>query len=532
MSGSVLDTLPRSDGATRNFGKAFGPNHSNDFARASLPEHRMIVTEQNSGRLMLGAAALSLIVLITVAGLSVWISNQYRDYGGWVRHTYQVQSETFAFRAATEEAETSAFAFLQLRTAAIRDQFQRSASAQASVLDRLRFLTSDNPRQQRRIALLRAYTSRLQRELSSSIAAIDREQTADVIRARQNSLTYLSEIHSITDAMLNEESNLLRQRENDQYTTGQRLNFAVLVSVAALIALCIAGYFIIRRYTLDLSASRNELRQLNEGLEDVVSARTGDLRRANDEIQQFAYVVSHDLRSPLVNIMGFTTELSTGLAIIEEELVQLERDPAAGVSQRLQSTIKADLPESIGFIRSSTQKMDRLINAILHFSRQGKRVLTPEPLNIEAILCGIADSVQYRLQESGAEIVIRSPLPNITSDRLLIEQVFGNLVDNALKFLSPDRPGRIEIRGLKELGRVIYEIEDNGRGVASDDLERIFDLFRRAGSLDQPGEGIGLAHVRAMLHRAGGMITCRSTLGEGTTFRISLPPITPRDEGR
>ena len=167
--------------------------------------------------------------------------------------------------------------------------------------------------------------------------------------------------------------------------------------------------------------------------------------------------------------------------------------------------------------------MDRLINAILQLSRQGQRVVTPERLNMAALLGSVADGVRHRLGEAGAEIIVEAGVPDVVSDRLVMEQVFGNLVDNAVKYLKPGRPGLIRLRGWREPGRFVFEVEDNGRGVAPKDHERIFDLFRRAGTQDQPGEGLGLAHVRALVYRLGGVITCASDLDKGATFRISLP---------
>ncbi|HZZ68145.1 MAG TPA: ATP-binding protein, partial [Phenylobacterium sp.] len=277
------------------------------------------------------------------------------------------------------------------------------------------------------------------------------------------------------------------------------------------------------RYTRDLSASRGELAVLNAGLEEQVATRTADLRRANDEIQRFAYIVSHDLRSPLVNIMGFTAELEAAAKPLGALLERAEAEAPQIVSPDASTAVRSDLPESIGFIRTSTQKMDRLINAILQLSRQGRRVLTPEPLDVSRVLQGVADNLAHRSSELGASIEVAPNLPGVISDRLALEQIFSNLVENALKYLKPGRPGRIEVVGSRQAGRVVYEVRDNGRGIDPKDHDRIFDLFRRAGAQDQPGEGIGLAHVRALAYRLGGTVTCESALDQGATFRVSLP---------
>src|SRR4029079_18364019 len=124
--------------------------------------------------------------------------------------------------------------------------------------------------------------------------------------------------------------------------------------------------------------------------------------------------------------------------------------------------------------------------------------------------------------EAQAQIRIE-PLPHIVSDRLALEQIFSNLIDNALKYLKTGGPGEISGRGRTKLGFAIFEVTDNGRGIDPKDHQRIFELFRRAGAQDRPGEGIGLAHVRALVRRIGGHIGLSSELGKGSQFTVTLP---------
>ena len=190
------------------------------------------------------------------------------------------------------------------------------------------------------------------------------------------------------------------------------------------------------------------------------------------------------------------------------------------------------MPESLGFIRSSTKKMDRLINAILQLSRQGRRTLAPERLDMEAVTRGVIDSLETLARDKGAQVGIEGRLPAVVSDRLAVEQVLSNLVENALKYLQPGRPGHIAVRGASAPGgRLAYEVADNGRGIDPRDHERVFELFRRSGAQDTAGEGIGLAHVRALVYRLGGTIGCSSELGRGSTFTVNLPAELARDEG-
>jgi signal transduction histidine kinase len=258
-----------------------------------------------------------------------------------------------------------------------------------------------------------------------------------------------------------------------------------------------------------------------------VQERTADLMQANEEIQRFAYIVSHDLRAPLVNVMGFTSELEVGVTAIQQMVAKVEAAHPELVSDDARVAATEDVPEAVGFIRSSTAKMDRLINAILKLSREGRRVLTPEPVDMAALFTGIVDSLKHQTEEVGAEIVIEDRLPGLISDRLVLEQIFSNLVDNAVKYLDASRPGRISVTARAEAGRLIYAVADNGRGIAAHDHERIFELFRRSGTQDRPGEGIGLAHVRALTRRLGGIISVRSEFGQGTRFEVNLPRILP-----
>ena len=275
--------------------------------------------------------------------------------------------------------------------------------------------------------------------------------------------------------------------------------------------------------TAALVATRDELRHTNADLEGIVEARVGDLRVANEEIQRFAYIVSHDLRAPLVNVLGFTSELDA----VRGDLAAFFADVAKAAPQLVtpdrRALIEQDLPEALGFIRTSTAKMDRLINAILKLSREGRRKLTAEDIDIAALVAAQADSLTQQLEAKDASVVVEGELPRLVSDRLAVEQIFGNLIENAVKYLSPARAGRIVVRGRREGKTSLYEIADNGRGIDARDFERIFELFRRSGEQNTQGEGIGLAYVRNLARRLGGDVSVRSVFGEGSTFTVTLP---------
>jgi signal transduction histidine kinase len=292
--------------------------------------------------------------------------------------------------------------------------------------------------------------------------------------------------------------------------------------------------YLVRRSARARDDAEALLRDNNLNLEATIDERTADLREANNEIQRFAYIVSHDLRSPLVNIMGFTSELEELRADIFRRIAALGRAAAPAASAPLiggeiepalegeDKQLSQDFSEALGFIKSSIAKMDRLITAILNLTREGRREFEPVRIDARELIEGIVATVAHQAAEAEARIRIE-PLPHITSDRLALEQIFSNLIDNALKYLRPGVPGDIAVRGRTKLGFAIFEISDNGRGIDPKDHQRIFDLFRRAGAQDRPGQGIGLAHVRALVRRLGGTMSVQSELNSGSTFTITLP---------
>ena len=249
---------------------------------------------------------------------------------------------------------------------------------------------------------------------------------------------------------------------------------------------------------------------------DITEQREAEaeLLESNDELQRYAYIVSHDLRAPLVSISGFTGELSSVRSDIREALASHPEGPR----------IDADLDEALSFIKASVSRMERLIAAILKLSRDGRRSFRSEALDMVAVMQGLVDAQRHQVEAVGARVRIAPNLPMIEADRVAVEQIFANLIDNAVKYLDPQRAGSIEISGRVAGGGFAHiDVADNGRGIDPRDCARIFELFRRAGTQDRPGEGIGLAHVKALVRSLGGRIQVRSRPGHGTTFSVTLP---------
>ncbi|WP_375288217.1 ATP-binding protein [Sphingomonas sp.] len=487
---------------------------------------RFTLRDGRIGRVLIAFMALGFVALLAAGGAAVWATVESQRHTRWVAHTYDVEVALANLRGLIEQTEaTRRGALLAPENPYFIPTYlsaDRELSGRIRALNRL---TSDNPRQQRNMREIERRLGDLRAARGDSIRLVTEGETPDAIAAfRADAMnSRMRGIRTALDRMQKEERALLRERDAQLERSVQLFYLILGVAGVVLLLLAIVSAVTINRYTQDLQRSRDILQQLNDSLEEIVEDRTADLSRANEEIQRFAYIVSHDLRSPLVNVMGFTAELEAATGQLRELVEHVEAKAPDLVGEEARLAAKEDLPEAIGFIRTSTQKMDRLINAILALSRQGRRVLAPEPLDLAAIVDGIARSLAHRLDETGGEIAVAGTLPALTNDRLAIEQVLSNLIENSVKYRQPGRPVRITVRGGEGGARVFFEVADNGRGIDPRDHARVFDLFRRSGQQDQPGEGIGLAHVRALVYRLGGTIDLRSTLGEGSTFRVTLP---------
>jgi PAS domain S-box-containing protein len=247
-------------------------------------------------------------------------------------------------------------------------------------------------------------------------------------------------------------------------------------------------------------------------------ART--LAEKNKELETIVYIASHDLRSPLVNIQGFTQELKRSCAQLSD---LLEHEVSTEAPQReLKTVLDRDIPEAMEFIQAGVAKIDLLLAGFLRFSRLGRAILKVTVLDMNAMLANIARTVEFQTKQAGATVQI-APLPRGLGDAGQINQVFSNLIDNALKYRSPKRPVVIEISGKIENGRSIYAVKDNGIGIAPEHQGRVFEIFHRLNPSATEGEGLGLAIVQKILERQDGKVWVESAPDAGSTFFVSLP---------
>ena len=246
----------------------------------------------------------------------------------------------------------------------------------------------------------------------------------------------------------------------------------------------------------------SEFRFLAQSMDEMrrrLHSQHAELERSNAELAEFASVVSHDLRSPLTSIAGFS------------EL--LERHSAGHLDARATKCITG--------IMDGTKRMQALIEGVLAYAQVGAQAPPPEPIDCTVVVERALANLHAAIAERGA-LVTHGDLPTVAADATQLSQVFQNLIGNAIKYCR-ETP-QIAISATRAGAEWLFSVRDNGIGMDAADAERIFDIFQRAHSAaEYPGTGIGLAICKKTIERHGGRIWAESCLGQGTTFKFTLP---------
>jgi PAS domain S-box-containing protein len=289
----------------------------------------------------------------------------------------------------------------------------------------------------------------------------------------------------------------------------------------------LTGYVRVARDMTQQKRLEESLAKLAADLELRVAERTreleatvAELQRKNQEVEAFVHIVSHDLRAPLVNVQGFVRELEESgkhLKAVIQACPNWEQ-----CWPGVQPVLDEEISGALHYISASTTKFERLINALLGLSRQGRQVYQLTRVNVWELATNSVATFRQAITEAGAEVEV-GQLPSVTADATALGQVFSNLIGNALKYRSHERPLRVEIGGQVEEGMVHYWVRDNGLGIPESGKSRLFQVFQRLHSQQAEGEGMGLAIAHRIVERHGGKIWAESREGEGTTFHFLLP---------
>jgi PAS domain S-box-containing protein len=328
--------------------------------------------------------------------------------------------------------------------------------------------------------------------------------------------TFLSRVHPDDREML--QSTLAGIRKNKETSGFEFRTVSINGQVRTLYSHCGVEYDNennpVRMFGTNIDITeRKHTEQERERLYRAVAAK-------NQELQSIVFIASHDLRSPLVNVKGFAGELERTC----EELTKVLEHKAITepLKEKIEPLLKEDIPESLSFIKAGADKMELLISGLLRLSRIGTAALEVDKLNMGRMVKDILKTVRFDIQKRNAKVDVGN-MPHCFGDASQVNQVFSNLIDNALKYMHPKREAIIQISGRSKDGHSIYCVQDNGIGISVEHMDKVFEIFHRLNPNETDGEGLGLTIVKRILDRQDGRIWVESERGKGSRFYVSLP---------
>lgn len=439
-------------------------------------------------------------------------------------------------------------------------------------------LVSDNPEQSRSVQALRQLVDQFRVWADGARERMQRGQRDELVRQLRDEQGphRLSDFLNRLDGFLNEERHLGSLR-NQALQSARQTQTAWLIAavIGSILTAALASVAFTRSISGRISVLIVNARRLADGLplaarvkgHDEISLLDDALHRSSERLQEasqqseqyrsqlerrareltevnadllqqtqdnemFIYSVSHDLRSPLVNLQGFSKEIghaTTDLLSAVQALPVPEADKA-----KLRSVVADDIQPALRFIQNAVTRSAGIIDSMLRLSRAGRVEYQPVMLDMNVIAQRIVAAMSGSIRDKGAVVEVAPELPPAFGDPTAIEQVLGNLVGNAVNYLDPARPGRITIDHLREEGGAatgpetnVYVVRDNGLGIPPAYMHKMFIAFQRLHGNAAPGEGIGLALVKRVVERHGGRIWVESTEGQGSSFYVALPARPP-----
>ena len=439
----------------------------------------------------------------------------------WVTHTHEVLNELEGTLSALKDAETGERGYIITGEESYLAPYRTGIVDVQEHLGSLRSLTADNARQQRRIAALASLIAHRLEQLQKGLDAF-RTAGPEAARARilnGDGQRTMDAVRWIVAQMTNDETRLLSRRSQTSRESGRTVLWTISIANLLLIALVLLAAYLTQRdlqrrrqAELSLLAARDELEvRVRERTAELAEANvhlrqsTLELERSNRELQDFAFVASHDLQEPLRKIQAFGDRLrgKHGEALGPEGIDYLER------------------------MQRAAHRMHVLINDLLTFSRVTSRGQPFMPTDLGQIAREVLADLEVRVEQTGGRVEI-GDLPTLDADPLQMRQLLQNLLGNGLKFHRDGEPPVVRVSGavLADGGppRARIVVTDNGIGFDMKYLDRIFTPFQRLhGRTEYEGTGMGLAVCRRIVERHGGALTAESAPGQGARFLVTLP---------
>ena len=449
------------------------------------------------------------LALLALVGVSAYRSMLKADEDRlWVTHTLLVLEKLDATMTDLLNAETGERGYILTGEASFLEPYNDALRHLNEDVKAIRELTADNSTQQHALDRAEPLISERMEILRDRIEARNQEGLAagaEIVRQGPGK-QQMDRIRVEIAEMKEEENRLLRLRteEADRSSRSTR----IMIGVGGILGigfLCLAGA-IVWQEMQQRSRAEEAVHKLNDELEQRVADRTAelaerakDLARSNSELQQFAYVASHDLQEPLRMVASFTQLLA----------------------KRYAEQLDNDARDFINYAVDGATRMQTLISDLLSYSRVGTQGKPLIPTESEAVLTKVLESIKYAIEESGA-VISHDPLPRVMADPLQLGQLFQNLLTNAIKFRG-ENPPRVRISAERRGENWKISVRDNGIGIAQEHADRIFVIFQRLHTkTEYPGTGIGLAICKKIVERHGGRISIEPSPGGGTTFCFTI----------
>jgi signal transduction histidine kinase len=496
-----------------------------------------------------GLALIAAPLLVQAVFIAVLVKAQSdRDRAqDWAVHTKEVFAKVEELHRTLIEGYAGARGLIFSDAPTVAPPDQAVWKRLPAQIEALRELVSDNDRQAPRIARITGLSDAFLRWIADEdrlvrSGARDRAE-AEIARG----VGMLEDLRATLDEFRREEEALDRRRMERLRASSRRMVWTLMGGGAAIVAsTLILALLFLQGIIQRLDILRDNARRFAEGkpLNPPVSGRdeihevdrafhdmAANLGQEKQENEMFVYSVSHDLRSPLVNLQGFSEELSLSCRDLRE--LFRRDDVPEPVRRRGLQLMDRDIEESIRFIQAAVGRLARIIDALLRLSRAGRVEYQWQEVDLAATVGKVVDALHDSIAARKAQVAV-GELPPAWGDPTALEQVFANLIGNAVQYLDPERPGRIEIEGVEPDGAGlppglrVYRVRDNGLGIPEAYHQRMFTAFSRFHAGVTQGEGIGLALVRRMVERHGGRIWLESSAGAGTTFFVALP-VSPAD---